>query len=148
MLMVLSRRIELRLNVLLLLLVLLAVVLLHLGSGGLVLRSDVHALGLLLLLARLLLALLGTGSLGIELSYHRRDLSLLGLLPLLLGALTDLGWRRLVPQLDIITMTLRYTLTAGATITITSLAILHSSSIDVLSDVGLLEVLGGSTRQG
>jgi len=147
MLMVLSRRIELWLNVLLLLLVLLAVMLLHLGGGCLVLRSNVHALGLLLLLARLLLALLGAGSLGIELSYHRGDLPLLGLL-LLLRALTDLGGGRLVPQLDIITMTLRYTLTAGATITITSLAILHSSSIDVLSDVGLLEVLGGSTRQG
>jgi len=152
MLMMTSGRIELRLNVLLLLLVLLAVMLLGLLASWLVLRGDVSTLGLLMILLAGLLSTLLTlimmVSLGIELSYDRRDpsLTLLPLLSLLLPlALALLLLLGLVSQLDVITMTLWDTLTTRATKSITSLTILNSPTIDVLSDVGLLQVLGRGT---
>jgi len=152
--MMLSGRIEFRSNMFSLLLVFLAVLLLLLlGLSGPVLRSDV-LLGLVNLLAGLLLTLALLLSLRIELSNNRRDLSLplLSLLSFLsflsLGTFTFLRLGRLITKLDIITMTIRDLLTTRASKAITSLSVLDSPSEDVLSNLGLLEVLGRCPGEG
>jgi len=122
---------------LLLLVLLLTILLLLLLPGWLILRGNMSTLLLVMLLAGLL-GLLATTSLRIEGSNNRRDLALLSLL-LLLSTLTLLLLFGLITKLDVITMTLRDTLTTRTTIVITTLSEFYSTTIDMLGDMRLLE---------